>query len=154
MKFAEFAENIKEVYNGKFAHSACMVRPYRCLGKSIVIDCYLAENLGECANGIAGNDMFKISFCIGLPDNFNYETDELEESLVMQCWGNNYLVKPENQYLCYGRRKVAYRKATGTAEKLVTVFGKFVDKLHAQLLEDLNSGNVHENHEALVKQKI
>lgn len=47
MKFAEFTENINQVYSGKFAHSACIVRPYRCLGRCIYIDCMLAENLNE-----------------------------------------------------------------------------------------------------------
>ena len=76
MKFAEFAENINKVYSGKFAHSACIVRPYRCLGRCVYIDCMLAENLNEVSHRIAENDMFRISFCIDLPDNFNFETDE------------------------------------------------------------------------------
>lgn len=37
MKFAEFTENINQVYSGKFAHSACIVRPYKCLGRYIYI---------------------------------------------------------------------------------------------------------------------
>lgn len=40
MKFAEFTENINQVYSGKFAHSACIVRPYKCLGRYIYIYIY------------------------------------------------------------------------------------------------------------------
>lgn len=154
MKFAEFTENINQVYSGKFAHSACIVRPYRCLGRYVYIDCMLAENLNEVSYGIAENDMFKISFCIDLPDNFNFETDELPENLTMEAKSNSYVIKPENEYLYCNYKKIPYRKSKGTAEKLVSVFGKFVDKLHAQLVEDLNNGNIHKNFKTLVETKI
>lgn len=154
MKFAEFTENINQVYSGKFAHSACIVRPYRCLGRCIYIDCMLAENLNEVSYGIAGNDMFKISFCIDLPDNFNFETDELPENLTMEAKANSYVIKPENEYLYCNLKKIPYRKSKGTAEKLVSVFGKFVDKLHAQLVENLNGGNIHKDFKTLVETKI
>ena len=154
MKFAEFAENINQVYSGKFAHSACIVRPYNCLGRYIHIDCMLAEDPNEVFNRIAENDMFKISFCIDLPDNFNFETDELPENLTMEARANSYIIKPENEYLYCNYKKIPYRKSKGTAEKLVSVFGKFVDKLHTQIVEDLHGGNIHENFKALVKTKI
>lgn len=154
MKFAEFTENINQVYSGKFAHSACIVRPYKCLGRCIYIDCMLAENLNEVSYGIAGNDMFKISFCIDLPDNFNFETDELPENLTMEAKANSYVIKPENEYLYCNLKKIPYRKSKGTPEKLVSVFGKFVDKLHAQLVEDLNGGNIHKDFKTLVETKI
>lgn len=154
MKFAEFTENINQVYSEKFAHSACIVRPYRCFGRYVYIDCMLAENLNEVSYGIAANDMFKISFCIDLPDNFNFETDELPENLTMEAKANSYVIKPENEYLYCNLKKIPYRKSKGTAEKLVCVFGKFVDKLHAQLVEDLNSGNIHKDFKTLVETKI
>lgn len=154
MKFAEFKESINSIYGGKFDNSTCVVRPYRCLGRYIYIDCMLAGNLNEISYGIAGNDMFKISFCIDLPDNFNFETDELPENLTMEAKANSYIIKPENKYLYCNLKKIPYRKSKGTAEKLVSVFGKFIDKLHAQLVEDLNSGNIHKDFKTLVETKI
>lgn len=154
MKFAEFTENIKQVYSGKFAHSACIVRPYVFFGRYICIDCMLAENLNEVSGRIAGNDMFKITFCINLPDNFNFEIDELPENLTMEAKVNSYIIKPENEYLYCNYKKIPYKKSKGTAEKLVSVFGKFVDKLHAQLVEDLNSGSIHHDFKELVERKI
>lgn len=111
MKFVEFTENINQVYSGKFAHSACIVRPYRCLGRYVYIDCMLAENLNEVSHGIAENDMFKISFCIDLPNNFNFETDELPENLTMEAKANSYVIKPENEYLYCNYKKIPYRKS-------------------------------------------
>lgn len=154
MKFAEFTENIKQVYSEKFTQSACNIHSYRCFGRYIYIDCMLAENLNEVSYGIAANDMFKISFYIDLPDNFNFETDELPENLTMEAKANSYVIKPENKYLYCNYRKIPYRKSKGTAEKLVSVFGKFVDKLHTQLVEDLSSGNIHKNFETFVRMKI
>ena len=72
----------------------------------------------------------------------------------MEARANSYIIKPENEYLYCNYKKIPYRKSKGTAEKLVSVFGKFVDKLHTQLVEDLHSGNIHENFNALVKTKI
>lgn len=98
--------------------------------------------------------MFKISFCIDLPDSFNFEIDELPENLTMEAKANSYVVKPENGYLYCSLKKIQYRKSKGTAKKLVSVFGKFIDRLHTQLVEDLNDGNIHKDFKALVKKKI
>lgn len=156
MKSVEFIENINHVYRGKFAHSACIASSYGygCYGRYIYIKCMLAENLNEVANGIAENDMFRISFWIDLPNSFNFDTDELPENLTMEAKSNSYVIKPENEYLYCNYKKIPYRKNKGTAEKLISVFGKFVDKLHAQLVEDLNNGNIHKNFKTLVETKI
>lgn len=154
MKFNEFAEKIKKVYAEKFAWSACKVKPFICLGNSLYIDCYLSENENECSYGYLDNDMFKISFLVGLPDTFDFEADELPENLVMTSLNNHYAIKPEDDCYYCSNRKIPYRKTTGTAEKLITVFGKFTDKLYNQLMEDIKDGNIHPNYETLLKQKI
>ena len=51
-------------------------------------------------------------------------------------------------------KKVSYRKSSGSAEKLVKVFEKFIDRLYNSVIEDLNNGNIHENYIDLLKQKI
>ena len=154
MKFAEFKEDIKSVYTGKFPRSTCKVIPFKCIGNSLYIDCYLAGDIHECSHGIAGNDMFKISLCVNLPDNFNFETDELPEILTMEAKSNCYIIKPESRYMYCDMKKVSYRKSSGNAEKLVKVFEKFVDRLYNSVIEDMNNGNIHENHIKLLKQKI
>ena len=154
MKFSEFAKNINEVYREKFVKSACIVKPFKCCGNSIYIDCYLAGNLNEVAHGIAANDMFSISLLIDLPDNFDFNSDELPENLIMKAQSNSYVIKPDNEYLYCNYKKVPYRKTKGTAEKLIDVFKKFVDKLHNQVIEDLNAGNIHENFKVLVEKKV
>lgn len=150
MKFEEFKTEIKGKYAENF-NGACVVRKYVCLGKSIVIDCYL----GEAQTGtISDNDMLKVAFNISLPDNFNYDTDELPEKLIMVAWNNSYLIKPEDDYLAYSTRKIPYRKATGTAEKLVEVAAKFFNKMYTLIREDYTSGNIHDNYTEVVEQNV
>lgn len=155
MKFAEFAAQVSGKYAEAFPASYCRVAKYLCLGKHININMYLSGKMeGKNLPMIADNDMFKISLNITLPDNFNYETDELPEKLVMECWSNTYLVKPEIVYLAYGSRKIPYRKTTGTAEKMVATVGKFIEKLHQMVSDDLRAGNIHENFLAMVEENL
>ena len=151
MKYTEFAENIRAIYAEKFPNSVCKVEAVKNFGKYIFITCSLAENINECANRIAMNDMFHIQFCITLNDNFNFESDKLPEQMALECRTNNYLIIPENKYLCYSRRKISYRKVTGTAEKLEETFKKFIDKLYNQLIEDYNGGNIHKDFKEIVQ---
>ena len=67
---------------------------------------------------------------------------------------NRYLTKPTNKYLVYESKKVAFRKTQGNEEKIITTFKKYVENLHNALVEDLEQGNIHENHITLLTQKI
>jgi hypothetical protein len=154
MKYSEFAEKLTEIYNGKFTESKLYIKPWNQFGKSISIVPSLAGNIDECINRIAGNDMFHIKFDIELPENFNFESDDLPENMVLKNLANSYLIIPENKYLCYGRRKISYRKTTGTAEKLLEAFGKFTDKLYQSIIDDRAAGNIHENYIDIVNRKI
>lgn len=150
MKFEEFKTEIKGKYAENF-NGACVVRKYVCLGKSIVIDCYL----GEAQTGtISDNDMLKVTFNISLPNNFDYDTDELPEKLIMESWNNYYLIKPEDDCLAYSTRKIPYRKTTGTAEKLIQAAAKFFNKMYALIREDYNSGNIHDNYIEAVERNV
>lgn len=154
MKINEFKDRIEKVYHGKFAESAAVVKGAKCLGRYITIDLYLADNSKEVFNGYMINDMFKITLWIDLPDKFDFENDELPETMTMRAVKNSYAIKPESKYLYCELKRVAYRKTAGDAEKLIKTFGKFVDRLYSQVVEDLNNGNAHENYVELLKKKI
>ena len=154
MKFNEFADKIRAEYAAQFPKSACRVVKYDGIGgRYIDIGCYLAANKDECANGYWINDMMKVSFQIELPSKFNFEADELPE-MAMRCLAARYHVKPENQYMCYGSHSVKYRLTRGDAEKIIKAFGKFVDRLYTNLQEDLEDGNIHENHIKILTEKM
>lgn len=155
MKFSEFKGNIINIYGECFAHSTCIVNLYRLYGDCYIdINCKLAENSYEWRNGFSENDMFKISFWIDLPREFDPERDELPENLTMQARAHSYIIKPDDEFFYCDYRKTPYRKSSGTAEKIISVFGKFIDKLYFLLMEDLNSGNIHHDFKELVERKI
>lgn len=155
MKTFEFAEKIRKEYAKNFPDSFCKVKKYICLGYNLTIECYLSGKMEvDDLPTMANNDMFKITFNIQLPEKFDYDTDELPENLTMECWSNTYLTVPENQYLCYSSRKIPYRKTTGNAEKIIKTAGKFFEKLHGLVLEDISNGKIHKNYAELVAKKV
>lgn len=153
MKFSEFAEKMTAEYNGKFPESKINIEPCQMCGRFIWITCSLSKNADECLYRIAGNDMFHIRFMIDLPDNFNFESDEMPENIVMENQMNNYKIIPENKYMAYASRRISYRKTAG-AEKIIKAFGKFTDKLYQSIIDDRNAGNIHENYIDIVNRKI
>ena len=116
------------------------------LAKNVLwVQLYLAQNEQEEINGYFDNDMFDIIFKI---------TKTAEDNYIMENIQNRYLVKPTNKYLVYGGKKVAFRKTQGNEDKIITTFKKYVENLHNALVEDLEQGNIHENHITLLEKKI
>lgn len=116
------------------------------LAKNVLwVQLYLAQNEQEEINGYFDNDMFNIIFKI---------TKTAENNYIMENEQSRYLVKPTNKYLVYESKKVAFRKTQGNEDKIITTFQKYVGNLHKALLEDLEQGNIHENHITLLTQKI
>lgn len=153
MKFQEFQTEIKNAYSEQFPNSACNCRVFKCLSKSIAIDCYLAKDKTEVANGIAQNDMFSVSFWATLPDDFSQETDELPE-LKFECQSISYTVKPPNDYLAYGCKSLRRQNTNGAPEKCIKTFEKLISKLRESVLDSYNDGEIHPNFERLAAQKL
>ncbi len=152
MKFAKFKTEIEKLFAEKFGKSYCECRIYKCMGKSITIDCHMAENTSECQNNISGNDMMMVCLNISLPDGWN-DTDELPENLTMEAWKNGIKVKSTSDYLYCDYKKASYRKTSGNAEKMITTFGKFVDRLYTLIKEEYQAENLLDFDMALVKAK-
>lgn len=109
------------------------------------VQLYLAQDKSEEINGYFDNDMFSIILKIRENGENDYTMEKLNSS---------YLIKPTSEYMAYGRRQLAFRKTQGNEDKIITTFKKYVGNLHKALLEDLEQGNIHENHLELVKEKI
>ena len=153
MKFAEFKTQIEETYKSKFGKSHVKCHIWKCLGKSIIaIDMRLAENLRECPYQIADNDMIRAGFLIRLPDRWTEEND-LPENLTMEAIKATIKIKPVESWLYCSGRKISYRKTTGSAEKLILAFGKFVDRLHTAIVEEYNNNNLLDFDMELVRNK-
>lgn len=153
MKFAEFKERIESAYHSRFNDSFCKCRIYKCLGTSITIDCLLAKDASETVNGIVGNDTFRVSFMIHMPDGWNAE-DELPEMMVMDALKKSIKVKPEEGTYCYcSAKSVPYRKAKGDAEKLIKSFDKVSDKLFNLVIEEYRANNLLADSTELIANK-
>lgn len=152
MKINEFKSRIESVYRGKFNHSFIRCGAYKMLGNYIGIDCYLAENLKECPHNIAKNDIMQIGFIINLPGGWTQE-DELPENLEIRCTGNAIKTKSEQKYLYCDYKRIAFRKTSGDAEKIIAAFGKFVDRLHKSIIDEYRAENLLPFDMELVKEK-
>ena len=137
---------LTEIYEGIFKNSKIKITKNSFSGDNVLwVQLYLAQNEQEEINGYFDNDMFDIIFKI---------TKTAEDNYIMENKQNRYLVKPTNKYLVYEGKKVAFRKAQGNEDKIITTFKKYVENLHKALVEDLKQGNIHENHMTLLTQKI
>lgn len=154
MKFNEFCEAVKEEYLKRFPTSLCNVRLFNCLGKSILIDCYLASDSKECINRLFANDIFKVKADIVLPDKFDINNDDLPEKMTIKWLSHCYFIVPENDYFAYGKRNISARSTSGKPEKLVKDFGKFFDRLEKSVKEDLSNEKIHKGHLKLVVGKL
>ena len=152
MKFNEFKERIENEFNGKFNQSLCTCKIFRCLGKSITIDCKLGKDASEWNNGIAMNDLMHVSFIIAMPDGWA-EEDELPEIMVMESSEHEIKTKPENDILYCDYKRISYRRTAGNPEKIIKAFGKFVGKLHDTVMMEYQSENLLADDMELVETK-
>jgi hypothetical protein len=153
MKVNELLNQIKKSYNREFPNSKIIAQLNDNLGKSLYIKCLLSNDESEVANGILLNDMFSIVFWShDLSNDITLES-EVPENLTLECTDKSYLIVPEESYMCYGRRKLSYRKTTG-AEKIVKALDNFFKKLKKQLVEDLEQNKIHDNHKELLINKL
>jgi len=112
---------------------------------TMFVSCYLAQNEKEEINGYLDNDMFNIYFKVKKYGENNY---------VLENMAKSYFIKPTSKYYAYSRRELSFRKTSGDAEKITASFEKFLERLMDALNEDLENGNMHDNHIELLKEKL
>lgn len=152
MKFAEFKEEVKKAYAKRFPNSLCDVYIFKCLGRSIYIDCRLAKDNTEVANGIMGNDMFCASMCINLPDKFD-DDDDLPENLVME-WRSSFIKAKPESWLAYDAESIKYRKVRGDGKKIVKACDKYFQRLRDTVDKLIAEDRIHPNYAELVSRKV
>lgn len=154
MKFTEFKDKVQEEYRKILPESMCKTYIFKCLGKRVYIDCFIAGNNRELPNGIEANDMLNISFSFALPDNFNEGVDALPDALVMEVMKKCYRIKTESPYLYCDYHNMSYRKTRGNAEKIVKTLERYFSSLRSSLEDDLMAGNIHNNDINLLRGKL
>ena len=136
---------LTEIYKEIFKNSKIALSRSSFKKDVLFTQLYLAQNEQEEINGYFDNDMFGITLKIRENGENDYTMEKLNSS---------YLIKPTNEYMVYGRRRLPFRKTRGDEDKIITTFKKYVENLYKALLEDLEQGNIHENHLELVKEKL
>ena len=154
MTFNEFRNRIIEIYHNKFPKSLCSVKLVKMLGRAITIDCFLANDVSELSHGYWQNDMFKISFWIhNMPNNFEID-DTLPDAMTLTNDSSHILIVPENSYLAYSAVKIPFRKTVGNADKLISTFKKYVDRLYDIVNQQIVHNKITNNFVDIVNRKI
>ena len=154
MTFNEFKDRIIEIYHNQFPNSLCSVKLVKMLGRAITIDCFLANDVSELSHSYWQNDMFKISFWIhDLPNGFEVD-DILPKVMTLTNDSSHILITPENKYLAYSAVKIPFRKTVGNADKLISTFKKYVDRLYDIVNQQIVEGNIHKDYQDIVNRKI
>ena len=152
MKFAEFKEEVKKAYAKRFPQSACEVKIFKCLGRMITIDCYMAGDKSELLYGYAANDMFAVGMSINLPDSFD-DDDDLPENLVME-WRSSFIKAKPESWLAYDAESIKYRKVRGDGKKIVKACDKYFQRLRDTVDKLIAEDRIHPNYAELVSRKV
>lgn len=154
MTVGQFLKSVKDIYAKYFPDSNCRATLSRGLGKAITIDCYLAKNRSECANGYWENDMFKVNFWIhNLPDSAE-EDSPMPKTISLTSDAHSFVVAPDNKYNYYSSQRVPYRETIGAPEKCLQAFERFVKKLYDAVKEAHLNGKTAEDFIDLLDKKI
>lgn len=152
MKFAEFKEEVKKAYAKRFPQSACEVKIFKCLGRMITIDCYMAGDKSELLYGYAANDMFAVGMSINLPDSFD-DNDDLPENLVLK-WNSSIIKAKPESWLAYDAENISYRKTTGDSKKIIKSLDKYFQRLYDTTKKLMEEDRIHPNYAELVSRKV
>jgi len=159
MKVSEFLSEVEKTYSKHFPESR-IDATYNPKGfyRTMSVVCFLAGKEAECINGYWDNDMLNVAFSItNGGDEFMRELNadsELPE-ITLENYRKSYYIKPIfNKYNCYDRRKLSFRKVTGSGEKIIARLDKFFLMLKNTILDDVKSDYIHGNHAELVNAKV
>lgn len=158
MKVNEFLQEVESIYKSEFSHSLISVKYSSNLYASIWIIPLLAGDKSEVYNGIWENDILRVRFEIDTQaGEFNHALkldNDLPENLRLSEHGKSYWIKPDNQYMAYGTRRLSFRETKGDALKILASWSKFVKQLKQSLTDDLSAGMITDNYKDLVEKKL
>jgi hypothetical protein len=131
-------ERIEKIYYEKFPNSLCDVSygvflssPY------LFIRCYLAKDKSEVSSQILDNDVFSIRACVdfdGSPRDLEiYEPVPKNSELSFSM--HSIMAVPDVDYLYCSHININVRKTSGDADKILSAWKRFVDKLYAETVQ-------------------
>lgn len=142
MKFNEFKKQTELIFNEYFKNSRITTRFVNCLGKSIFIDAILESQEEDCINGYKENDIIDFNLMIILNDNFNVDSDELNNINVFDSNISYKHLKPVNKpYLYCERKKIKFLNKNYSYDNFIKSYKKSIKKLYDSIYDDVLNNN-------------
>jgi hypothetical protein len=166
MKISVFREEVKKIYAKYFDGSLITINYDKfSIYKNVTIHAYLVKDRSEAINGIAQNDLFTIIFSLtksgSTTDQKEFNKNDLiddelilSNDLMLEKYSSYYTIKPQNKYLCYSSKSVAFRKSTGNAQKILETLNSYFQRLSQQLHDDIKNDLIHDNHIELLRKRL
>ena len=130
MTNGEFLARIEETYNKYFPDSICKATLKKMLGDPFCdVKCFIAGDISEIDNKIAGNDLFHIWFLLDGFDTVDLNAP-VPTSITLDPQQKTIKTKPDNKYMAFGSEKLPFRKVTGNVDKILKTFEKYFKVLH------------------------
>lgn len=146
MTVQELCDAITEIYVAKFPNSAYQIEFAKGIGSFIRINLYLAGfDKNEVAHGIYRNDVFSVSGMIYFGNNITSANDIVPDYMELEFSSKTIMTVSKNNYLWYDYENIRVNKVKGDANKIITGFKKFVDKLYDTTVRLHNEGKLHRN---------
>lgn len=159
LRYIDFKDKIIQAYHSQFPNSWCHVKLVKCLGKSIMIDCYLelrddSKCLDDCGIDYWNNDMFQIRFWIyDIPHNISY-ADPIREDMTLTPNRSQIRLASRNSDNEYDYLEIPFTETKDTAENLINVFKEYVDKLYDIVNAQIKENNIYPNFKHLIYSKM
>lgn len=154
MMYTEFKNKVKDTYAKYFPNSLCAIACRTALSQPYIsIVLYLAKDSTECSGNYISNDMFRISFSIDMPKDFDKDADELPDTLTLENLHKEMLTAPVG-YGAFGTVSIPFRKTSGNGTKLVKTFDKFFSKMLDTIKDLKDSDRIANSYISIVSDKI
>lgn len=157
MKYDEFKERIENIWHAKFPNSMIFIEKLTGFSATwINIHPLLASAKTDLPYGLTANDMIKYRFSVSgkSADIAVDDGKDLPESLLLEPLERGYVVRPADRIYYCEYHKVYFRKTIGGAEKILSTFQVFTERLYNAIRDDMASGMIHENYMELVKKNV
>jgi hypothetical protein len=152
MTVHELCDALTKIYTERFPNSAYNIGFYTGLGSFIRINLYLAGfDKNEVAHGIYGNDVFSVSGMIHFSESIYIDksiastNDIVPDYMELEFSSKAIMTVPSKSYLWCDYENIRVNKVKGDADKIISGFKKFVDKLYDTTVRLHNEGKLHKN---------
>lgn len=145
---SDFLTILSDIYKEKFPYSMCEVWFSNSYSTpSILIICFLGGSRADWANGIDGNDVFKLRFDMDFPNAPKdlAEDDYVPEVCVLHSLEHSIMIEPEDPWYWCDYYRIKFRTVTGDSQKIIDTWRSIVDTIYDATVELYQNKKIHKN---------